>query len=567
MVELGAAHSRLPTGRSAHLDSFVRDHLPAAADWPRLDFSALPALASYPPQINAAAELLDRHVREGHGARPAIWFEGQTITYADLLAWTNRIAHVLVDDLGVVPGNRVLLRGFNSPSMVAAWLAVLKAGGVVVTTMPLLRARELEEVIQKARVNVALCDGRLLEELRLADQRLGELSGAPRPRIVLFGPEADAASLESMTAHKSDAFANVDTAADDPCLIGFTSGTTGKPKGAVDFHRDLLAICDTFEAEVLAPSPDDVFAGSPPIAFTYGLGGLLTFPFRVGASTALLEKVSPQAVLEMVQAARVTTLFTSPTMFRSLVDLVPDFDLSALKDCVSAGEPLPLPTYQAWERATGLKIIDGLGSTELLHIFISAARDDILPGATGKVVPGYEARVVDAAGRPLPAGEVGLLAVRGPTGCRYLDDPERQRGYVRDGWNYTGDAYKQDERGYFWFQARADDMIISAGYNIAGIEIENVLLDHPKVRECGVIGAPDPERGHIVKAFVVLRDPSEAGQHMVRELQDFVKREIAPYKYPRAIEFVAELPRTETGKLQRYRLRASPSGADTGSGG
>jgi 2-aminobenzoate-CoA ligase len=340
-------------------------------------------------------------------------------------------------------------------------------------------------------------------------------------------------------------------------MIAFTSGTTGKPKGAVHFHRDVLAICDTFGAEVLKPSRDDVFIGSPPLAFTYGLGGLLTFPFRVGASTALLEKVSPQSLLQTIDAAKVTTVFTSPTMLRSLVDLVPRFNLSTLKECVSAGEPLPLPTYQAWERATGLKIIDGLGSTEMLHIFITSAGDEIVPGATGKVVPGYEARVVDEHGKPVPHGEVGLLTVRGPTGCRYLDDAERQRGYVRDGWNYTGDAYRQDERGYFWFQARADDMIISAGYNIAGIEIESVLLNHPNVKECGVIGAPDPDRGHIVKAFVVLRNSSDAGEALVHELQDFVKQQIAPYKYPRAIEFVAELPRTETGKLQRYKLRQS----------
>jgi 2-aminobenzoate-CoA ligase len=559
MVELGAVRLGVPTGRSAHADTYVRDNLPPAADWPRLDFSALPTLAAYPAQINAAAELLDRHVQNGRGARPAIWFEGQTITYADLLAWANRLARVLTQDLGVVPGQRVLLRGFNSPSMVAAWLAVLKVGAVVVTTMPLLRARELAEVIHKARVTLALCDGRLVEEMRLAEQRLAEAAGPPSLRTVLFGPESGGDSLEAMMLGKPDDFANVDTAADDPCLIGFTSGTTGKPKGAVHFHRDVLAICDTFGAEVLKPSPEDVFAGSPPLAFTFGLGGLLIFPFRVGASTALIEKVSPQALLQTVQEAKVTSLFTSPTMFRSLLDLVPRFDLTTLKDCVSAGEPLPLPTFQAWERATGLKIIDGLGSTEMLHIFITAARDGIVPGATGKVVPGYEAQVVDDHGNPLPRGEVGLLAVRGPTGCRYLDDPERQRGYVRNGWNYTGDAYKQDERGYFWFQARADDMIISAGYNIAGIEVESVLLDHPKVKECGVVGAPDPQRGHIVKAFVVLRDASEAGEEMVRELQDFVKREIAPYKYPRAIEFVEQLPRTETGKLQRYKLRQGAS--------
>jgi 2-aminobenzoate-CoA ligase len=550
MSDVADARLSVPTGRSAHVDTYVREHLPQAAAWPWLDYSSLPALAAYPAQINAAQELLDRHVHDGLGARPALWFESRTTTYADLLVWANRLAHVLQDDLNVVPGNRVLLRGFNSPSMVAAWLAVLKVGGIVVTTMPLLRARELAEVIDKARVSVALCDGRLADELRFAQQRLAEA-----PRVLHFGPEAGAGSLESALAAKADEFTNVNTAADDPCMIAFTSGTTGKPKGAVHFHRDILAICDTFGAEVLKPSRDDVFTGSPPLAFTYGLGGLLTFPFRVGASTALVERVTPRSLLQTIQEAKVSSLFTSPTMFRSLLDLVPEFDLSSLEDCVSAGEPLPLPTYQAWERATGLKIIDGLGSTEMLHIFITAAGGDIVPGATGRIVPGYQARVEDEHGNPVPPGEVGLLAVRGPTGCRYLDDPERQRGYVRGGWNYTGDAYKQDVDGNFWFQARADDMIISAGYNIAGIEIENVLLDHPQVMECGVIGVPDPGRGHIVKAFVVLRDASRAGPAMVTELQDFVKREIAPYKYPRAIEFVEQLPRTETGKLQRYKLR------------
>jgi 2-aminobenzoate-CoA ligase len=545
MVELGASPTTV--AHSAHVDTFVRDNLPPPADWPHIDLAGLPA---YPAQLNAAAELVDRHVGEGRGGRRAVWFEGQSLTYADLQAWANRIANVLTQELKVEPGNRVLLRGFNSPAMVAAWLAVLKVGGVVVTTMPLLRARELAEVISTARVGLALCDARLIEEMQLARQRSSRPS-----RIVPFGPTSGADGLDAMVKTHADRFTNVDTAADDPALIAFTSGTTGKPKGAVHCHRDLLAICDTFGAEVLKPSPDDVFTGSPPLAFTYGLGGSLTFPFRVGASTALIEKVSPQSLLQTIQDARVTTLFTSPTMYRSLVDLLPEFDISTLKDCVSAGEPLPLPTYQAWQRATDLKIIDGIGSTELLHIFISAARDDIVPGATGRVVPGYTARIVDTAGNPLPPGEVGLLAVRGPTGCRYLDDAERQRGYVRDGWNFTGDAYKQDERGYFWFQARADDMIISAGYNIAGIEVENVLLDHPKVKECGVIGTPDPNRGHIVTAFVVLRDASDAGPETVHELQEFVKHEIAPYKYPRDVQFVDALPRTETGKLQRYKLR------------
>jgi 2-aminobenzoate-CoA ligase len=551
----------LARGRTAHPDTFVRDNLPPAADWPTLDCFGLDTGAlSYPAQLNCASELLDRHVRDGHGDRPALYASNRWISYAELLAWANRIAATLQADLGLLPGNRVLLRGYNSPWMIAAWLGVLKAGGVVVATMPLLRARELGHLLDRAKVHLALCDARLADEMRQAAER------ADHPvRVVFEQPDGGPDTLGALCANKSGGFLNVQTAADDPCLIAFTSGTTGTPKGAVHAHRDVLAICDTFSAHVLRPSPTDVFAGSPPLAFTYGLGGLLTFPFRVGAATALLETVTPAALLQLIDEAGVTTLFTSPTMYRSLLDQLRERPVPAsLRACVSAGEPLPLVTFQAWEQATGLRIIDGIGATEMLHIFISAAGSEIVPGATGKVVPGYEARVVDEQGQPVPDGQVGLLAVRGPTGCRYLADPERQRQYVRDGWNFSGDAYVRDERGYFWFQARADDMIISAGYNIAGPEIENVLLEHPKVKECGVVGAPDPARGHIVKAYIVLRDAADATPATVEELQQFVKSEIAPYKYPRAIEFVDQLPRTETGKLQRFKLRQEASSRAAG---
>jgi 2-aminobenzoate-CoA ligase len=538
---------------SAHVDTFVRDNLPPASDWPPLDFSGLPELR-YPPRINCAVELLDRMVKAGHADRPAIHFEGTVVTYQQLLETANRIAHVLVEDLGVVPGNRVLLRGPNNPTMVASWFAVLKTGGVVVTTMPLLRARELSYILEKARVSVALCDSRLVEDMRAATERAAQPGGAHRVRVVYFGPDGPD-SLEGLAAGQPSIFESVATAADDPALIAFTSGTTGQAKGAVHFHRDVLAVCDTFSRYVLQPHAEDVFTGTPPLAFTYGLGGLLLFPMRVGASSALIEKPTPETLLQALQDYRATTLFTSPTMYRTLVDLTPRYNLSSLKTCVSAGEPLPLPTYEAWLRATGIKIVDGIGSTEMLHIFISAAGDDIRPGSTGKVVPGYQACVVDEVGSLVHAGAVGRLAVRGPTGCRYLADPERQRAYVQNGWNLTGDAYMMDEDGYFWFQARTDDMIISAGYNIAGPEIENVLLEHPRVKECAVVASPDPERGNIVKAFVVLREPADATATTVAELQNFVKAELAPYKYPRAIEFMDSLPRTETGKLQRYKLR------------
>jgi 2-aminobenzoate-CoA ligase len=542
---------------TAHVDTFARDNLPPAEQWPVFDF-ALPdgTRLDYPARLNAAVELLDRNVERGDGDRVALRFQGHiTITYRQLLEQANRIARVLVEDLGIVPGNRVMLHGPNNPNLVASWLAVLKAGAIAVTTMPLLRARELRFILEKARVSAVLCDARFDAALREAAQQLVAADPTRHIHVACFNNADDDQGLDALCAGKPPAFDNVLTARDDVALIAFTSGTTGQAKGCMHFHRDVLAICDTFSRHILQPEPDDIFCGTPPLAFTYALGGLLLFPFRVGASAVLLEQPSAQALLEAVQHDRVTVLCTAPTMYRNLTPLARDWDLSSLKSCVSAGETLPAATFHGWHEATGIRIIDGIGATEMLHIFISAAGDDIRPGATGRAVPGYQARVVDDDLNPLPPNTVGRLAVRGATGCRYLDDPERQQTYVRGGWNVTGDAYRMDEDGYFWYQARTDDMIISSGYNIAGPEIENVLLEHPKVQECAVVGLPDPRRTNIVAAFVVLRDPAEATPATVEELQDFVKAQIAPYKYPRRIEFVEALPRTETGKLQRYRLR------------
>jgi 2-aminobenzoate-CoA ligase len=527
--------------RSAHADTFAREHLPPEADWPKLDFTGAPELA-HPPRLNCATELLDKTAAR-FPDRVALRFEGRELTYREVLSRANRLAHVLADDLGVVPGKRVLLRSPNNPGMVIAWFAVLKVGAIAVATMPLLRERELRYIAEKARCELSLCD----------DKLAGDLSWH---RAVTF------TELEERGVTKSDSFANVDTAADDVALIAFTSGTTGAAKGAMHFHRDVMAAADLFPTYALEPTPDDVFFGTPPIAFTFGLGALVLFPFRFGASTLLIEKPSPDAIVEAMRTG--TILFTAPTMFRVLTELVKKAGKGALAKCVSAGETLRLGTFEAWREATGIKIIDGLGSTEMLHIFICAAGDAIRPGATGKVLRGYEARVVDERGDPALPGTVGRLFVRGPTGCRYLADPERQRVYAQNGWNFTGDAYRVDEDGYFWFVARADDMIISAGYNISGPEVEAVLLEHPKVKECAVVGAPDGERGFIVKAFVVLRDMAHAVEETVRELQDHVKKSIAPYKYPRAIAFVDALPKTENGKIQRYKLRLADSGRIAG---
>ena len=531
---------------TAHIDTFARDNLPPAGQWPELTFT-LPEL-QYPERMNCAAELLDKAMENGWGDRTCLITPDGSWSYAELHAQVNRIAHALTADIGLVPGNRVLLRGANNPMMVACWFAVTRAGGVAVPTMPLLRAVELGYILDKAQVGLALCDVRLAEELTAA--------GATAPvldRIVLFGGDAPD-GLESLMAGKPDSFDAVETAADDICLIAFTSGTTGQPKGTMHAHRDVMAMCDCFPPHILKPTADDVFCGSPPIAFTFGLGGLVTFPIHVGAATLLLEKAPPDVLLQGIQDHKATICFTAPTAYRAMIDLADQYDISSLRRCVSAGETLPKPTWEAFRDKTGIAIIDGIGATEMLHIFISAAVEDIRPGSTGRPVPGYEACVLDEDGNPAPAGEVGRLAVKGPTGCRYLDDP-RQADYVLDGWNLTGDAYLVDEDGYFWYQARTDDMIISSGYNIAGPEVEAALMAHESVKECAVVGAPDPHRGTVVKAFVVLRESADAGNELVAELQDFVKQGIAPYKYPRAIEFVAALPRTETGKVQRFRLR------------
>jgi 2-aminobenzoate-CoA ligase len=532
--------------KSAHVDTFARDNLPPRDQWPQflLDRPDL----QFPAALNCATELLDRWVTDGQGDRLCVQGSGVRWTYADLQAEANRIARVLVEDMGLVPGNRVLLRGANSPRLAACWFGVVKAGGIAVGSMPLLRAKELTQIVTKAQVSHALCDARLAEELALARPQCPTLV-----QVAHFNT-AEGGQLDARAAGKPSTFDNVATASEDTCLIAFTSGTTGQPKGTVHFHRDVMAACACWPKHVLKPRADDVFIGSPPLAFTFGLGGLLLFPLAVGASTVLLEKASPDVLPAAIAQYRATVCFTAPTSYRAMAPQLAGHDTSSLRKCVSAGEALPAATRKLWKEASGIEMIDGIGSTELLHIFISHDEAHAKPGATGTPVPGYEACVMDDTGRPLPPGRVGRLAVKGPTGCRYLAD-ERQRQYVQDGWNLTGDAYLVDADGNFVYQARTDDMIISGGYNIAGPEVESALLLHPKVAECGVVGVADEERGQIVKAYVVLRPGNEPSDAQVRELQDFVKQAIAPYKYPRAIEFRAALPRTETGKLQRFRLR------------
>ncbi|WP_328320288.1 AMP-binding protein [Streptomyces sp. NBC_00388] len=525
---------------SAHVDTFPREQLPPADQWPRLLLD-LPGPA-YPDRLNCGAELLDRTVERFGPGRPAFRTgAGELWTYGELRAEVDRIAHTLTSDLGVVPGNRVLLRGPTTPHLAACWLAVMKAGAVAVTVLATQRPHELAEICSLARISHALCDVRSVDDLAKAQ--------APGLRITTYGGEAPG-DLLRLAADRPDVYEAVATSCDDVALIAFTSGTTGRPKGCMHFHRDVLAVADTFARHVLKPRPDDVFAGSPPLGFTFGLGGLVLFPLRAGACAVLLERSGPRELLPALARHRVSVLFTAPTAYRTMLAGLDAYDVTALRRCVSAGENLPAATWHAWHRRTGLRIINGIGATELLHIFVSAADGAARPGTTGVPVPGWQARVVDGAGCPVPDGEPGLLAVRGPVGCRYLAGA-RQSEYVRDGWNITGDTYLRDRDGYFTYVARADDMIISSGYNIAGPEVEEALLRHPDVLEAAVVGRPDAGRGQVVVAHVVLR---EGAAREAEPLRAFVKAELAPHKCPREVVFAEALPRTGTGKLQRFRL-------------
>ena len=537
-------------GPSAHIDTFTRDNLPPPDQRP--DF--LPAGLDYPERLNIAVELTDRMVQKGFGDNTALIGNGRRRTYKELTDWTNRLARALVENYGVRPGNRVLVRAANNPAMVACWLAATKAGAVVVNTMPMLRAGELAQIVDKAKIALALCDTRLMDELVACakDNRFLE-------QVVGFDGTANHdAELDRIALTKPVRFEAVATGRDDVALLAFTSGTTGVPKATMHFHRDLLVIADGYAKDVLGVRPDAVFVGSPPLAFTFGLGGLAIFPLRFGAAATLLEDASPAKMIEIIETYRATIAFTAPTAYRAMLAAKDEgADLSSLRLAVSAGETLPAPVFNDWMQKIGKPILDGIGATEMLHIFISNRLDDMAPGSTGKPVAGYEAKIVDDDMKELPRGTVGRLAVRGPTGCRYLAD-DRQRSYVRDGWNLTGDSFVQDKDGHFHFAARSDDMIVSAGYNIAGPEVEAALLTHPDVRECAVIGVPDPERGQIVQAHVVLADGVDPGAEAARRLQDHVKATIAPYKYPRSVKFIAALPKTQTGKIQRFQLRNQP---------
>ena len=527
--------------KSAHIDTFAIDNLPDKLLWPELNLKH--PTATYPERLNASYELLEKTIELVGPGKSAIIAADGSFTYGELLELVNRISNYLIAQ-GVVSGNRIAIRSPNNAMAVAIWLAILRVGGIAVTTIPLQRAVELAKIVEIGQVQFALVDHRFIEEW----EAIPNYSG----KTFVVGGESN--FLDEINKQSKE-FKVCDTAADDVSIFAFTSGSTGVPKATMHFHRDILTIADTFSKNIVKPTKDDIFAGSPPIAFTFGLGGLVIFPFRVGATTVLLENAAPPILLEKISEHKITALFTAPTAYRAMLSQLEGRDISSLRRCVSAGEHLPLSTWHAWFEATGNKLIDGIGATELLHIFISASDNEIIPGLTGKPVPGYQAMVVDQDFVQVKDGEQGFLAVKGPTGCRYLNDP-RQKDYVVNGWNLTGDIYTRTPEGYFKYESRADDMIISSGYNIAAPEVENALLMHKAVAEVAVVGLPDGDRGMVVTAYIVLRPEFIAADVMIKELQDHVKSQIAPYKYPRSIHFVDSLPKTTTGKLQRFRLKS-----------
>ena len=537
------------TEPTSHVDTFIRDNMPPPDMWPEMDYSVLPELAAYPARFNAAVEILDKQVAAGIADRPAILFGEEAWTYADLLDRSNRIAEVLTEDYAFVPGERVILRSGNHPMLIAAWLGVLKAGGIAITTMPVLRERELVYMTGKAKVRFAISHANLADDIEKAK------AASPDLEHILYFAGDGTNTLEQAMESKTGQFANVDTAADDPAIIGFTSGSTGTPKGTLHFHRDLLAAADCFIGHVVKIREGDIVCGSPQIAFLYGLCAFITDTFRFGATCVLLERGTPEAVLQTIEKYKATVCFSTPSGYKLMLDAARNYDLSSLRECVAGGEPLAPATFNEWKDITGVDMINGLGISELLHIFIASSGDDIKPGAIGKAVPGFQVRVVDEDMNDVKAGEIGQMIVKGPNGCRYLDDLERQKAYIQDGWNKSGDLCRIDEDGYFYYEARTDDMILTGGYNVSGLEVEAVLLEHPKVREVAVVGTPDRDRGQIVKAFVVPSQKADASPETVSELQDFVKSQISAFKYPRAVEFVEDLPLTATGKIQRGALR------------
>ena len=524
-------------------DNFAQNNLPEPSFQPDYLFLDLPQF-NHPENLNCVERLLDDHIANGKGSNVCLKTFSETWTYNDLFEKSNQIAHVLVDDLGLQPGNRVLLRSCNNPMMVACWFAILKVGGIVVATMPLLRSKELKTLIDCAEISHVICDSSLADEINLVKSDF--------LKSVSFYRNG---SIDELMQSKPKTFQNYNTKADDVAIIGFTSGTTGNPKMTAHYHKDILNICEAFPNYSLQPTENDIFTGSPPIGFTFGLGGLVLFPMYFGASSFLIEKPSPDVLLEVIQNEKITICFTAPTAWRILTEKSKDYDLSSLRRCISAGETLPFKIWEDWYNATGLKIIDGIGATEMLHIFISSNQENMKPGSTGIAITGYEAKIIDKNGNDVPYDSPGRLAVRGITGCKYLNRPEKQQEYVENGWNITGDIFKQDQDGYFWFVARGDDMIISSGYNIAAIEVESVLLTHNEILECAVVGLPDEERGMLVCANIVLKNQANASTELAKNIQNWFKENAAPYKYPRVINFLDKLPKTETGKIQRFKLK------------
>ena len=511
------------------------------------------ASEALPVRFNAAAHFVDRNVAEGRGASPAFLCEGQTLSYADLQALANRTGNAL-RSLGVETADRVVMICLDGPEFLGTFWGAIKIGAVPVPVNTLLRAADYRHVLHDSQARVAVVSAPLLAE---AAPALRESSST---HVLVAGPHEPFLSWE---AHVRPASATLDaapTSRDDPAFWLYSSGSTGPPKGAVHLQHDMFVCAETYARQVLGiRSTDRVFSAAK-LFFAYGLGNAGYFPLSVGAQSVLFApRPTPEATFEVIARYRPTLFFAVPTLYAGMLalkDAERRYDTSSLRLCVSAGEALPAEMYARWLERFGVEIIDGMGTTELLHMCLSNRPGAVRPGASGLPVPGYDATIVDEAGVPVARGEIGSLRVRGDSVmASYWNQPEKTRQTLHGEWLLTGDKYYQDEDGYFWYCGRSDDMLKVGGRWVSPVEVEATLIAHPAVLESAVVGQ-EAEDGLVkAKAFVVLKEPAHASAALAAELQSFVKAKIAPYKAPRWVEFVDSLPKTATGKIQRFRLR------------
>ncbi len=549
---------RLFLGKEVEKLSLIERYGPPRELWPRfgLDF---PEAREWPAKLNIAEVLVDDNLKRGD--KPAILYEDRQIKYRELQLMINKFGNAL-KVLDVKPYDRVMLRLPNIPEFIVSSLAVQKLGAVSVPTFTLLKAKELSYIASDCEAKVLITTPSLLEDVEkakgelktirhivLADAKPSEVEAPYIAFDYLMDDFKEATGLEPVRVDQ-----------DEVTLLLYTSGTTGPPKGCIHTHRHYLAVADCYAKNVLQAREDDVWGGPPTMAFAYGHTGLICNPLRHGATTSLVGsgRFEPASMFQLIEKHGISVFYGVPTAYRTMVALKHErgkYDFSSLRVCVTAGEPCPPSLYYTIKEFFGCEVLEHMGCTELFNGFISTRFGQVKPGSMGLAVPGYDVRILGDDGNEVKTGEVGHLAVAGPIGIRYWKLPEKQAESVRNGWNHTGDMAYKDEEGFFWFASRSDDIIKTAAYRVSPHEVEEALIKHGAVAEAGVIGVPDLERGQIIKAFIVLKPDHKPSSRLEEELRVFVKDQIAPYKAPKEVEFVKELPKTETGKIRRAELK------------